>query len=175
MSRTGTLHGILLFGFDDVWARQRGRLEGLSQDEYLWEPVEGCWSVREVDGTWHAHEREDTAEPAPVTTIAWRLWHIASECLADYTEGSLGPWPLEVRGTEWYGDVESALAALDRSWAAFRGGMEALGDEGAWRPLGERWDHWGPRPWAALGLHALDELAHHGAEIGLLRDLYAAR
>ena len=26
--------------------------------------------------------------------------------------------------------------------------------------------------WAELGLHAADELAHHGAEIILLRDLY---
>ena len=49
------------------------RLEGLTDEEYFWEPVEGCWSLRRgADGRWrldHGPERE----PAPVTTIAWRL------------------------------------------------------------------------------------------------------
>ena len=29
------------------WDRQlRARLDGLTDDEYLWEPAPGCWSVR---------------------------------------------------------------------------------------------------------------------------------
>lgn len=29
------------------WTRQlRGRLDGLTDDEYFWEPAPGCWSVR---------------------------------------------------------------------------------------------------------------------------------
>gem|GEM_PF-4928029 len=35
---------------------------------------------------------------------------------------------------------------------------------------------WGPyaeATWLDLALRVLDELAHHGAEVGLLRDLYA--
>ncbi|POX42653.1 hypothetical protein C3486_03510 [Streptomyces sp. Ru73] len=43
--RSGRL-GLLLDQFD--WAREMAevRLTGLSDEEYLWEPVAGCWSVR---------------------------------------------------------------------------------------------------------------------------------
>jgi hypothetical protein len=167
---------LLVSTFDDVWSRQRGRLVGLTQEEYLWEPVPDCWTVSSHDGRWHvaARQRPDPV-PAPVTTIAWRLWHIASDCLADYTIRGLGPRPFAVSDTEWYGHVDQALAALDQAWAAFRAGIEALGDDGMWSPLGPEWGPYAPEPWAALVVHALDEVAHHGAEIGLLRDLYAHR
>jgi hypothetical protein len=167
----------LLVGvLDEVWDRQRARMAGLTQEEYLWEPVPDCWSVTQRDGGWHVpeHQRPDPV-PAPVTTIAWRLWHIASDCLADYTVRGLGPRPIAVSGSEWYGDVGEALAALDQAWTGFRAGMDGLGDDGMWSPLGEQWGPYAPEPWAALGVHALDEVAHHGAEIGLLRDLYAHR
>jgi DinB superfamily len=161
---------------DEVRSRQRSRLAGLTQEEYLWEPVPGCWTVSEHDGAWHVPARaRPEPVPAPVTTIAWRLWHIASDCLADYTERGLGPRPLLVAGTDWYGRVDEALIALEHAWTGFREGVEALGDDGIWSPLGERWGPYAREPWAALVLHALDEVAHYGAEIGLLRDLYARR
>jgi hypothetical protein len=171
-----SVSGLLLGSFAEVWERQRARLDGLTQEEYLWEPVDGCWTVRQIDGAWRVDERpREDPVPAPVTTIAWRLWHIASDCLCGYLRGGLGEWPLDVTGWEWYGDVDSAIAALDRSWDAFHGGLGRLGDDGMWSPLGDEWGPYGPEPWAALVVHALDEVAHHGAEIGLLRDLYAHR
>jgi hypothetical protein len=167
---------LLTGSFDEVWQRQRARLDGLTQDEYVWEPVDGCWTVHEIDGSWRVDEvpPEDPV-PAPVTTIAWRMWHIASDCLCSYLRGGLGTWPLDVTGPGWYGEVDSAVAALDRSWEQFRAGLERLGDDGMWSPLGDEWGPYAPEPWAALVVHALDEVAHHGAEIGLLRDLYARR
>ena len=78
-------------------------------------------------------------------------------------------------GTEWYGDAASALAAVDAAWAGFRGGLGGLGDDGMWRPLGEEWGPYGVEPWAALVIHAYDEVVHHGAEVALLRDLYLRR
>ena len=42
---------------DEVVARLRQRLEGLSDDEYLWEPVPGCWTVHR-DGSAGAIYRE---------------------------------------------------------------------------------------------------------------------
>jgi hypothetical protein len=33
-------------------------------------------------------------------------------------------------------------------------------------------DGWASQTYLKLALHALDEAAHHGGEIGLLRDLY---
>lgn len=165
----------LLGSLDYVWDRIHTRLAGLGQDEYRWEPVSGCWSVRPADGGWQVDRAWPEPTPAPVTTIAWRLWHIASDCLAGYTVNGLGPWPLTVRDKEWYGNVGDALAGLDTAWAAFRAGLVALGEDGMWRRLGERWGPYANGTWAGLVLHAQDELSHHGAEIALLRDLYARR
>jgi hypothetical protein len=62
---------------DEVWRRTRERLEGLSDEEYLWEPVPGCWTIRPgADGTWTADWPLPRPSPEPFTTIAWRLWHL---------------------------------------------------------------------------------------------------
>jgi hypothetical protein len=167
----GPVESLVLTSLDYVWGRLRARCDGLTQQEYLWEPVEGCWSVHERDGAVTV-ERDGDPEPAPVTTIAWRLWHIGSECLANYTEGGLGPSPLQVHDREWFMDVDQALAAVDTAWAGFRGGLGRLGEDGMNAPLGEKWGPYADDSWAALVLHAQDELSHHGAEVALLRDLY---
>ncbi len=62
------------------WQQQlRPRLEGLTDDEYFWEPVPGCWTLHR-DG---AIDFEFPApEPAPVTTIAWRMAHVIVGVLA---------------------------------------------------------------------------------------------
>jgi hypothetical protein len=112
-------------------------------------------------------------QPPPVTTIAWRLWHLASDCFASYTSRGLGSWPLEVHDRAWYLDVAAALAATDTAWWAFRSGLESLGEDGMWRELGQAWGPYAHETWVSLALHAQDELSHHGAEIALLRDLYA--
>ena len=176
LTPAGAVGPLLLDSLDHVWARIHSRLEGLSQDEYRWEPVPGCWSVRATEHTgWQVDRVWPEPDPAPVTTIAWRLWHIASDCLAGYTSRGLGPWSLAVRGRTWYGDVTDALGAVDQAWEAFRTGLGALGEEDLWRPMGEQWGPYATEPWASLALHAQDELSHHGAEVALLRDLYARR
>jgi DinB family protein len=167
---------LLLGSLDYVWSRIRERLSGLTAEEYLWEPAPGCWSVRPGPaGGWQIEHPAPEPSPPPVTTIAWRLWHIGSECLAGYTSQGLGPWPLEVRDREWYATPEPAIKALDEAWLAFRAGLAELGEDGLWQPLGPQWDEFADDPWAGLVLHAQDEMSHHGAEIALLRDLYAVR
>ena len=48
---------------DYAFGRLRERLAGLSDKEYLWEPADGCWSVRLAgDGTFRA----DWVRPEPV-------------------------------------------------------------------------------------------------------------
>jgi hypothetical protein len=163
---------LLFGGLDYVWDRLRTRLDGLTDDEYLWQPVGDVWTVRPDGSTWTAERTRAEPDPPPVTTIAWRLWHIGSDCLATYVSPALGDWPLPVRGCEWYGQVEPALAALDTAYATFRERVTALGEEGIRTKLGPDWGPYADDTWAALALHALDELAHHGAEVALLRDLY---
>jgi hypothetical protein len=56
----------------------RPRLTGLSDDEYFWEPVADCWSVRPAaDGGWVMDGDVDESQGPAVTTIGWRLAHIA--------------------------------------------------------------------------------------------------
>jgi hypothetical protein len=163
---------LLFTGVDDATTRLRERLAGLTTREYLWEPVTDVWTVRPGGDRWLVDAHEKAPEPAPVPTIAWRLWHIASDCLATYASRSLGSWPLQVQGREWYGQVAPALEALDLAVATFRDRVTALGEDGVRQPLGPAWGPYADDSWAALVVHAQDELAHHGAEVALLRDLY---
>lgn len=163
---------VLMLGIDDAWQRLHKRVQGLSPDEYRWEPVDSCWTVRQADGRWMADRSETDPDPAPVTTIAWRMWHIGSDCLASYVSPALGVWPLPVRDGEWFGEPEPALAAMLAGFDVFRSRIESLGEDGLWRQLGPDWGPYAEGTWADLVVHALDELAHHGAEIALLRDLY---
>lgn len=158
------------------------RLEGLADEEYLWEPVPGCWSVRPgADGAWRMDTAENPPDPPPVTTIAWRLGHI-TECVhmrvstflepdapADGT--MFDPWhkPAAVHAT-----AGEAVAALERTVRRWHDGLAALGEEGMAAPLGPRGGWFADDPMVALLAHVNRETMHHGGEIGVLRDLYRA-
>ena len=124
-------------------------------------------------GRWTLDGREEA--DGRVTTIAWRLNHLACHVL-----GGFATW-LRDGGMPYEGDPEvvhtaaSAVAALDRNWRRWREGMERL-DAARWRaPIGDAFGEHRDASTADLVLHVLDELVHHAAEVGLLRDLYAAR
>src|SRR5690606_22199393 len=62
---------------------------GLTEDEFLWEPAAGMWSVRRRGetatsrafgpGEWVLdYEPIDPFQPGPLTTIAWRVLHLTS-------------------------------------------------------------------------------------------------
>ena len=162
----------LLALLDYAHGRIVGRLEGLCVEEYLWEPVAGCWSVRAgEDGVFRAEKQDPEPQPAPFTTIAWRSWHIAADCLLDYCtrffegrdEGESRPWP---------GTPQGALVELEKHWARFRAHLAALDDAALAAPLGPSAGPYAQDSHQALVLHALDEVIHHGAEIGVVRDLY---
>lgn len=171
---TGRAHADLVESLDYVWGRVRGRVDDLGDDEYLWEPVAGCWTVRPSAPPTVDRVFPDP-EPAPVTTIAWRAWHIAVECVDGYSERGFGAKALDLGEQEWVLSAAEARDALDRAWAGFREGCVALGEEGLWRTLGPTFGPFADSTYAALLLHCQDEISHHGAEISLLRDLYAAR
>lgn len=166
----------ILDSCDEVWAAFRARLVGMSDDEYLWEPVSGCWSVRAgVDGARIDGDPGDDPDPAPVTTIAWRLWHIAVDCLDGYSTREFGRAGSSVVAGAWHLRPEPALADLDAAWATFRSHAEERSEE-AWSvALGDTWGPYAHLSFAHLVLHALHEVTHHGAEVALLRDLYRVR
>ncbi|MGI9596469.1 MAG: DinB family protein, partial [Acidimicrobiales bacterium] len=138
------------------------RIDGLGDDEFLWEPVDGCWTIRPVDGRYVA-DFVAMADPPPFTTIAWRLWHIGPDCLDSYARrafGRPGPRP----ESEFVGTASEAVADLERALDNFVAGFVALGD-GVWAPLGPEFGPFAEASYVDLLLHAHREVVHHGAEI----------
>lgn len=176
MTSQGQVTRDLLETFEDVRSRTFARLEGLTTAEYLWQPAPDCMTVRATpDGGFRADPRlPHTAKPAPVTTIAWRTWHIGADCLRGY----LRFFEDDVDLTDvhrWPGTADEGVTALAKDWERFRAHLEALGDQRLLEPMGPRAGDFAHESYLLLALHALDEVAHHGGELGLLRDLYLRR
>lgn len=165
---------------DEVWQRIRARLEGLSDDEYFWEPAEGCWTVRpRADGTWTADWPLPRPEPEPFTTIAWRLWHLldmygenrAPEWLGVPPQGD--PIGMDDPGGEPPSTATAAVALLERAHDRWDAHLALATDAVLAEPIGPvAGPLYAERTRTAYVLHMLDEFIHHGAEIALLRDLW---
>src|SRR4029453_16005715 len=161
---------LLLAQMDEVYDRLGGRLEGLTDDEYLWEPVPGCWTVRrDPSGAWVTDYAEPDPDPAPFTTIGWRLVPLA-DCKVMYHEWAFGQRALTFPDLPAPATAAGAVARLQAGQRRPRGGLAGRGGDGRDTP---RWTNWGERWPAWRGLWTMvDHDAHHGGEIGCLRDLY---
>jgi hypothetical protein len=158
---------------DFTWSQLSERLVGLADDEWLWEPTAGCWSVRaQPDGSVVADWADPDPVPAPVTTIAWRVWHIAVDCLDGYSTRAFDRSGTGFTGTQWVLEANAGRELLERAWTEFRAGLADGAPDGLFRLLGPGWGPYSKATVLALALHAQREVVHHGAEIGLLRDLY---
>ena len=152
------------------WEQQlRPRLDGLTDDECFWEPAPGSWTIRppRVDFEF------PTPDPAPVTTIAWRLAHVIVGVLAVRTAAHFGGPPASYETWAYATTAEEALAQLDEQYGAWMAGVTALGSEGLARPCGEAEGPYAREPMATLVLHIHREVIHHLAEVAVLRDLWA--
>jgi hypothetical protein len=168
------------------WRTQlRPRLEGLTEEEYRWEPVRGAWNVR-PRGTGSAPIQAGRGDftidfalpepdPAPVTTIAWRIGHVVVGVLGARAASHFGAPPVDYDSHKYPGDAATALTQLDAAYAAWTTGVRGLDETGLRRPCGPAEGPWADSPMAALVLHVNREVLHHGAEIALLRDLYRWR
>ncbi|HEX2130864.1 MAG TPA: DinB family protein [Actinophytocola sp.] len=165
------------------WTNQlRDRIEGLTDDEYFWEPAPDCWTVR-PRGTGTAPIQGGAGamtidfampepDPAPFTTIAWRLGHVIVGVLAVRNAAHFGRVPTDYFSFEYAATAAEALAQLDAEYATWLAGVESLGEAGLARPCGEAEGAYAEWPLAALVLHIHRELIHHLSEVCLLRDLY---
>lgn len=167
------LAAIVLEGLDNAWQPLVDRTAALSEQEFRWEPVAGCWSVRLVDDRWVVDWDDSDPVPAPVTTVAWRTWHIAVDALDSYSARLFGTTGTGLEGTAWVGDWSSAQPLMQAAWRVFRDGVAGWGDD-LFEPLGPAWGPFGQHTRLDLVLHAQREVIHHGAEIALLCDLFQA-
>lgn len=164
------------------WEHQLSpRLDGLTDDEYFWEPVPGCWSIRHggsaasmsLGGGDHLIEYAYPApDPAPVTTIAWRLAHVTVGVFAMRNASHFGGPPADWATWVYAGTAAQALGQLDDAHAAWVKGVRGLGADGLAQPCGPAEGPFAEYSMASLVLHIHREVIHHGAEISLLRDLY---
>lgn len=163
----------------------RPRLNGLTDHEYFWEPVPGCWSVRQRSastaprqvgtGDWVYEFAYPEPDPPPVTTIAWRLAHTIVGVLGERNASHFGGPPVNWESFSYAGTAAQALEQLDDAYAIWNIAVRALGPDGLARPCGPAEGPYAEYPLAELVLHINREVLHHGAEMALLRDLYRAK
>lgn len=158
----------------------------LTDEEYFWEPVPGCWSLRPRGqaaspkpvgkGEWLLDGAQETPEPAPFTTIAWRICHLCVSPLFRY-DYTFGNHSLIMDDVVWPGTAQEAVEFLRETHFRWRDALAGLD----------------PRDALTVGLSqfpgGLDpnvrfidllawtniEFTHHAAEIACLRDLFRAQ
>ena len=183
MTTTTSWNDLLREQIDWHWQHHlRPRLAGLTDAEYFWEPAPGSWNVR-PRGTGTAPIQAGTGpmtidwafpepDPAPVTTIAWRLGHVIVGVLAMRNASHFGRAATDYQSFAYAATAQGALDQLEAEYAAWISGVEALGEEGLHQPSGEAEGEYATEPMATLVLHIHRELIHHLSEVCLLRDLY---
>jgi DinB superfamily len=148
-------------------------------------------------GQWVADFEIPEPTPVPVTSIAWLYWHIGSLpgrlCDIDFLGGTrtmssgwtspyLSHHPIFTGATE-------AVGALRDGWQRLRGAIERAADDqlevttaaytyAATPPTGGLCVVGPPgtaRPATHFIAGALNEVGHHGSQVGALRDAYAWR
>lgn len=164
------------------WTQQlRPRLEGLSDDEYFWQPVPNCWTVHTDDAAGRSeatggNPQIDFAYPPPqsepFTTIAWRLAHVIVGVLAMRNHSHFGGPPADYGSWPYATDAATALRQLDDEYARWLAGVRSLDNAALARPCGPAEGPYADRSMIALILHINREVIHHGAEIACIRDLY---
>lgn len=163
----------------------RPRFAGLSDEEYFWEPAPECWNVRPAGDPAAASIAGGTGafridfvmpepDPAPVTTIAWRIGHLVVGVLGIRNHAHFGGPAITYLDHPYAGTATEALAQLEEHFGRWVDGVRSLGEDGLGRPCGPAEGPWADAPMSALVLHIHREVIHHGSEICLLRDLHRA-
>ena len=155
---------------DEAYSRLRGRLDGLTDDEFFWQPVPGAWTIYEDrSGRWTYHYEIPDPDPAPVTTIGWQVVHIAT-CKVMYHEWAYGPGRLTFPDIDIPSDARGAIELLETGHRLLRSDLNSESEETLDQPRktnwGELWPAW------RIFTEMTDHDALHCGTIGSLRDLY---
>lgn len=179
--------GLLLDQLTQSAGLSQARMEGLTDEEYSWEPVDGMWSIRPRGeaitsgafgpGDWVMDfEPRDPFAPGPPTTIAWRVEHLATMFAGRY-EWTFGSRVPPDRVVDFSPRSDEALTRLWGWVERWTEGVEGLSDQQL-DTVGLSQYPWGMDPdipFVALCWWVNREFVHHMAEVALLRDLYPHR
>jgi hypothetical protein len=181
--------GVLIDQLDSARRSAMDRFAGLTDEEYLWEPVPGAWAVRPRGaergtaadlafgpGEYQLDSSLDPGDPPPLTTISWRLGHVTNGLAGrwEWTFGGRSTSPDELTDFSPHADraLELWNAALDQWRAGLLSATPEQLDE-----VGFSQYPWGldaRLPFISIAWWVNQELIHHHAEIALLRDLWRA-
>jgi hypothetical protein len=175
----------------------------LTDDELVWAPMPGSWTVRPanerrtptpfVTGDWAADFDGELAAAAdegraiePLTSIAWLFWHIGSmpgrtaqldffggphTAASGWTSPYLDHHPIFTTASE-------AVETMQVGWRALASALRLATDEALEAPKAFWGYEGGDGPMgtgAQIVASTLNEISHHGTQIGVLRDLYRLR
>lgn len=174
VAASADLSASLVDSFDYVVERLRTCLGGLTQDEYLWEPVLGCRSLhRGEDGRWVL----DDASPSDpvgtrVATIAWHIGQLAEVTLLGFTARLFGDNTFVADTMDLPHRAEQVDQYVRDAHEGWRNGLLTLRDEDLGQPLGPAWGPYAEQTTLDLVLHVFDDVVHHEGHVAALRDLY---
>jgi hypothetical protein len=165
---------VLRWQFDLTWSLFEYHLERLQPDDYLWEPVAHCWTMRQQpDERWVPDWADTEPDPVPVPTIGWLSWHIGWwwDAAVEHVQGRQPRDRIEVT---WPGGAESAvpwLREIRGKWLEVLDGLtDADLDATATYPWQDDQEH----TVAHMVAWVNAELMKNVAEIGQLRLLRVA-
>lgn len=181
--------GLLVEQLTESAMFSRERLDGMTDDEFCWEPVESMWSIRRrADATTPQaygpgeyvldHDTSiDVFAPGPLSTIAWRIGHLVSGFAGRY-EWTFGSRSIDPKQLVDFST--SAQVMMDRLWSEIDrwvASVELLIDQQLDVPGFGQYPHGlDPQlPFIGIVRWVNREAIHHLAEAALLRDLYRAR
>src|SRR5512136_2448429 len=117
---------LLKAAMEEGWTTLRPRLAGLTDDEFFWEPVPGCWTLHLAeDGRWVEDYADPAPDPPPFTTLAWRIIHVAA-CKLMYYEYAFGPGRLTWDELVLPHTVADVIAWLEEHHARLRAALEGF-------------------------------------------------
>ena len=160
-----------------TWQRLETRLDGLTDEEYLWSPIPGCWSIHVLaDDTWVVDGDLWQGAKPPFTNLAWRIAHL----IDIYGSARTGRWlradvtapPVNDKGWRVEPTAAGAVALLKQAAAYWHELLGAVSDDELSELLGPTGGQYADQTLRSFVLHQLDEAIHHAAEVGVLRDLY---
>lgn len=148
------------------------RMEGLTDDEYLWAPVADVWTVYQgKDGDQPTVDPQQHVDPAPFTTIAWRMHHMTG-FFTKRRVNHFGDPASEAMGAPVSLTAAEGMVNLTDAYERWKSELTSMPAERLAAPCGPAEHHFSESPFADLILHINREFIHHAAECALLRDLY---
>lgn len=148
------------------------RMSGTTDAEFLWAPVGDVWTVHAgTDGGADTIDPQMQADPAPFTTLAWRMWHM-TDFFTQRWVSHFGDPATDEMHTSVVLTFEDALANLTAAYERWKNALMTMPEERLSSPCGPAEHHFAHWPFASLMLHINREFIHHAAECCLIRDLY---